>query len=130
MEITLTTPAIVFPAISLLLLAYTNRFMALAHVVRTLVNESNGDLDENRQKQISNLEIRIRLIKWMQAAGITSIFCCVVSIILLYFEQMAAGSSVFVFSLILMMASLGLSLWEILMSGNALRLELERCRKK
>jgi Protein of unknown function (DUF2721). len=36
MEINLTTPALLFPAISLLLLAYTSRFLALAALMREL----------------------------------------------------------------------------------------------
>jgi hypothetical protein len=35
-QLSLTTPALLFSAISLLLLAYTNRFLAYASVVRNL----------------------------------------------------------------------------------------------
>ena len=39
MEITFNTPALLFPAISLLLLAYTNRYLALANLIRKLHDE-------------------------------------------------------------------------------------------
>jgi len=128
MEMTLTTPAILFPAVSLLLLAYTNRFMALANVVRALVNSADGALDANRRQQIDNLNLRIQLIRWMQASGVGSLFVCVLSIIVLYSHLVKIGAGLFVASLFLMMVSLALSFWEILLSGHALQLELKRCR--
>lgn len=129
MEITLTTPAILFPAVSLLLLAYTNRFMTLANVVRSIVSNAEGGIDENRKSQIENLSIRINLIKWMQAFGIGSIFFCVVSIIVLYVGYVSLGGYIFAFALVLMMISLAISFWEIMLSGNALQLELARCNR-
>jgi hypothetical protein len=126
MEITLTTPAILFPAVSLLLLAYTNRFLAIANIVRTLVNRSDIRQDENALKQVLNLRLRISLIKTMQALGIASLFFCVLSIIFLYAGQLLIGKLVFGGSLLLMLASLGFSFWEIMLSGIALKTELAR----
>jgi hypothetical protein len=126
MEISLTTPAILFPAVSLLLLAYTNRFLAIAGIVRSLASRSDVECNENVRKQIKNLSLRISLIKSMQAFGIASLFFCVVSILLLYFEILIGGKIVFGFSLLLMMVSLALSFWEITLSGVALRVELDR----
>jgi hypothetical protein len=126
MEITLTTPAILFPAVSLLLLAYTNRFLAIANIVRSLVSRSDIRRDENALKQVMNLRLRISLIKTMQALGIASLFFCVLSIILLYAGQLLVGKLVFGGSLLLMLASLGFSFWEIMLSGIALKAELAR----
>jgi hypothetical protein len=130
MEISLTTPAVLFPAVSLLLLAYTNRFLAIAGIVRSLAGRSDVECNENVRKQIENLSLRISLIKAMQAFGIASLFFCVVSILLLYSEIMIGGKIVFGFSLLLMMASLALSFWEIILSGVALRVELDRVLKR
>ncbi len=126
MEITLTTPAILFPAVSLLLLAYTNRFLAIANIVRSLANRSDVDVNENVRTQIKNLSLRITLIKGMQACGIASLFFCVVSILLLYSGFALPGKFVFGLSLFLMLASLGISFWEIMLSGIALKVELAR----
>ena len=126
MEINLTTPAILFPAVSLLLLAYTNRFLAIANIVRGLVQRGEGHPDENTIRQIVNLRRRIILIKSMQAFGIASLFCCVLSIILLYFGFIFTGKAAFGLSLFLMLASLSFSFWEIMLSGVALRMELNR----
>ncbi|MCH8474503.1 MAG: DUF2721 domain-containing protein [Opitutales bacterium] len=126
MELTLTTPAVLFPAVSLLLLAYTNRFLAIAGIVRNLVNRPDVAHDENTLQQIGNLRKRIQLIKWMQASGIGSLFFCVVSILLLYFGLAFAGKATFAFSLFLMLLSLAVSFTEIVMSGIALNVELKR----
>ncbi|TVP75784.1 MAG: DUF2721 domain-containing protein [Puniceicoccaceae bacterium] len=126
MEISLTTPAILFPAVSLLLLAYTNRFLAIANIVRGLVQRGGGHPDQNTIRQIANLRRRVILIKAMQAFGIASLFICVASMILLYFEFILAGKVAFGCSLFLMLASLALSFWEIMLSGVALRMELDR----
>jgi hypothetical protein len=126
MEISLTTPAILFPAVSLLLLAYTNRFLAIASIVRTLVGRVDIQQDANAVQQIMNLRLRISLIKTMQALGIASLFICVLSMLLLYIGQAFAGELMFAASLLLMLASLGFSFWEIMLSGVALKTELKR----
>ena len=126
MELTLTTPAILFPAVSLLLLAYTNRFLAIANIVRGLANRSDVKQNENVLRQIRNLRVRIRLIKAMQALGIASLFFCVVAIILLYVELLILGKLSFGLALFLMLGSLAVSFWEIMLSGVALKVELDR----
>ena len=68
--------ALLFPAISLIMLAYTNRFLTLATIIR---NFSKEERDDNTQAQIKNLRLRIQLIKRMQIAGVGSFFLCVVS---------------------------------------------------
>ena len=121
MDITLTTPAMLFPAISLLLLAYTNRFLTLASVIR------NFDLShdsENAQAQISNLRARILLIKRMQEAGAASFFLCVLSMLAIYVNYQTIGGSIFAFSLVLLLYSLWLSVREIRISVEALDMHL------
>jgi hypothetical protein len=121
MDITLTTPAMLFPAISLLLLAYTNRFLALASIIRNFdLSESN----ENDQQQITSLRSRIQLIKNMQGAGMGSFFLCVVSMLAIYAQYQTLGSSIFAASLVLLLYSLWLSVREIRISVEALDLHL------
>lgn len=123
--ITLTTPALLFPAISLLLLAYTNRFLSIA----TLIRQLHAKYLENPEKgvvygQIANLRRRLQLIRLMQVTGVLSFFFCVVSMILIFQELGKAGSYVFGLSLVLLLFSLGILLKELFISTKALELEL------
>lgn len=124
MELTLTTPALLFPALSLLLLAYTNRFLTLASLIRELHRRYQIEHEPGVAGQLSNLQRRVYIIRDMQAFGIASLFGCVLCMFLLFAGQLLAGEIVFGLSLLLMLVSLGLSLWEILISVDALRLQI------
>ncbi|RUA35692.1 MAG: DUF2721 domain-containing protein [Bacteroidetes bacterium] len=124
MEISLTTPALLFPAISLLLLAYTNRFLALANLIRSLHAQYMTEKDLKIKAQISNLKKRVILIRNMQLLGISSLFFCVVSMFTIYQEYQMAGSIIFGFSLVLLMISLLLSIIEIQISVKALNIQM------
>jgi predicted phage tail protein len=121
MTITLTTPAMLFPAISLLLLAYTNRFLTIASTIRNL--DPTKD-QENTHAQINNLRKRIQLIKRMQEFGVFSFFLCVLSMLAIYAEYQTVGSTIFAGSLVLLLYSLGLSVREINISVEALDVHL------
>ena len=125
MDITLTTPSLLFPTISLLLLAFSNRFLAIASRIRDLHGRYKGGSDELLLAQIENLRERVVLIRNMQAVGIASLFFCVLCMFLLFAGQLPAGKWVFALSLVLMMVSLALSLREIQISVRALNLELQ-----
>ena len=127
MTITLATPAMLFPAISLLLLAYTNRFLTLATVIR---NFSETDQDEGISKQIANLRKRIQLIKSMQEAGAVSFFVCVLSMLAIYLSYQTAGSWLFAISLVCLLYSLLLSVREIRISVEALDVHLDTVKGK
>lgn len=124
MTMSLTTPALLFPAISLLLLAYTNRFLALAALIRNLRAEHAVRPDPVLAEQIQRLRRRVRLIRDMQAVGIASLFLCVASMLLLFFGAVVAGELAFGAALLLMLASLALSLQETWISVDALDLHL------
>ncbi|MFT2008990.1 DUF2721 domain-containing protein [Pontibacter sp. 13R65] len=124
MELTLTTPGLLFPALSLLLLAYTNRFMATASLVRGLKPRYASTHSHLVLAQIQNLRTRLILIRNMQAVGIGSLFGCVLCMFLLFAGYNTAGKYVFGFSLLMLLASLGLALREIQISVHALELEL------
>jgi hypothetical protein len=125
MSISLTTPALLFPAISLLLLAYTNRFLTIAGLIRTLHKNYQEDPKKNVKAQISNLRRRVNLIKNMQIFGITSLLLCVLSMFLIYEELELYGSIIFGVSLVLLMISLILSIIEIQISVKALNIQLD-----
>lgn len=124
MDITLTTPALLFPAISLLLVAYTNRFNTIGRRIRTLHAQYKESPEDNIEGQIETLRRRVYLIKRMQACGVASLFCCVLCLFVLFANQTLLGELVFACSLILMMSSLAISFREILLSVRALDLEL------
>lgn len=125
MELTLTTPALLFPAISLLLLAYTNRFLTLAALMRELYASHRSQPDPKIQRQLANLRYRIVLIRNMQVCGVASFFLCVLCMFLLFAGQPTIGQWVFGASLLLLLASLALSLREVQVSIGALFLQVE-----
>lgn len=129
MEITLTTPAILFPAVSLLMLAYTNRFLAIASIIRVLHNRYKAEGSVVIRRQIENLRARLGLIRKMQTFGIMSLFACILSVIVLFLGQLLLGEILFGLSLGLMLASLIYCLREIYLSGRALEIEMEDMEK-
>ncbi|MBC7872976.1 MAG: DUF2721 domain-containing protein [Ferruginibacter sp.] len=125
MEITFNTPALLFPAITLLLLAYTNRFLAIANLIRKLHDEYiSGKKNKVLIRQINNLKRRINYIRAMQALGVFSFLCCVVSMFAIYKGWPIGAEYAFGTSLISLLASLIISLVEIFLSTKALELEL------
>lgn len=137
MEFTLTTPALVFSTISLLMLAYTNRFSAVADLIRNL-HDAAVEKDEEDMVitcQLRSLRKRVVLIRNMQFTAILSLFFCVFSMFLLFFEKVTAGEIVFAIALILLMISLIISAIEINMSVHALNIQLgetkdmNRCKR-
>lgn len=129
MEITLTTPALLFPAISLLLLAYTNRFLALASLIRNLHSQNERDPNRILAAQIRNLRLRVLLIRNMQVFGVVSLLLCVVCMFVLFWGQIIIGKWIFGISLILLITSLTLSVVEIQISVRALNIQLGRMDK-
>ena len=125
MELTFNTPALLFPAISLLLLAYTNRFVAIANLVRRLHSDFKSKEDQAIIiKQINNLRKRINLIKYMQGLGVFSFLNCVITMYCIYSNWISVAKFVFALSLLSLLTSLIISLIEIIKSTNALELEL------
>jgi len=124
MELTLTTPALLFPAISLLLLAYTNRFLTLAALTRELYGRYRSQPEARIAGQLRNLRYRIGIIRRMQTFGVASFFGCVLSMFTLFAGYAEVGKWIFGLSLLLLLASLGLSLREIHVSIDALTLQI------
>jgi hypothetical protein len=125
LSMNLTTPALLFPAISLLLLAYTNRFMVLAQLIRQLHTQYQTNLKDVVIRQIANLRIRITLIRRMQALGVLSFILCAMSMLLVFVNLILVAQYVFGVSLLLLVLSLVFSLIEIAISTKAIEIELE-----
>lgn len=122
--LTLTTPALLFSAISLILLAYTNRFLTLAQLVRSLHALYKNDPTQVLYGQISNLRKRIYLIKSMQVYGVASLLLCVMSMFLIYVNSNLAAEIIFGLGLVALIISLAISIWEIIISVKALNLHI------
>ena len=122
----MSTPALLFSAITLLMLAYTNRFLAMANLIRGLHKEYKEDSMEEDViiGQIKNLKKRLTMIKNMQTYGVISFFLCVICMFLLYQDFDTAANWVFMASMLCLLISLGISLAEIQISNNALNIEL------
>ena len=123
-EFTLTTPALLFSAVSLILLAYTNRFLAYAQLVRTLRERYRENPSRVTRAQIDNLRRRLHLTRTMQILGVTSLFLCVVTMFMIYIGLSAVSAYVFGFALVSLIGSLGVSIREIQISVRALDLHL------
>ena len=124
-ELSLTTPALLFSAVSLILLAYTNRFLSYAQLVRTLKEQHLQHPSKVTRAQIDNLRRRLRLTRTMQLLGVTSLFLCVVTMFLIYVGLMLLSAYVFGAALLLLVGSLGVSIWEIQISVRALEIHLK-----
>ena len=120
-QLTLTTPALLFSAISLIMLAYTNRFLAYAAVIRNLHDIYLQKKQTSLLRQIKNLKLRLNLTRWMQIFGISSLLCCVLTMFLIYVNQQIIAVYLFGFALILLIISLALLIKEIQISAQALQ---------
>jgi len=126
MNLNISDPAILFPGISLLFLAYTNRYLAIANIIRQLNQVIDNNFDENRERQIQGLLVRVQLIRYMQLFGILAFIFCTLSTgaLLLNLDSIALisfGSSIF-----FLFVSLCASFLEVAKSGDGLRIEIER----
>ncbi|MDH5517448.1 MAG: DUF2721 domain-containing protein [Gammaproteobacteria bacterium] len=128
-EITLTTPALLFPAVSLLLVAYNNRFNALTSRIRSMSASYKTLPDTLLMEQMQTLRKRVCLIRNMQGFGVGGLFMCVMSMFALFAQLLFVGKLIFAVSLIMMLLSLAYSFYEVLLSVHALNLELNALEK-
>jgi len=124
-EISINTPALLFPAITLLMLAYTNRFLAIANRIRNLHEHYHTmEIKNIAIRQIKSLRARLNLIRYMQGLGALSFFCCVLCMYFIYRNWMEIANIAFATSMLTLLSSLVLSFIEIQQSTKALELEL------
>ncbi|WP_114752220.1 DUF2721 domain-containing protein [Pleomorphovibrio marinus] len=130
MELQLSTPALLFSAITLMMLAYTNRFLATASLIRGLHKKYLENPDEQLiVGQIQNLKSRLSMIKYMQLFGVLSFLFCVVCMYLIFIEAGEAADYVFIGSMLSLLISLVISFVEIMVSTQALKLEIQDMEK-
>lgn len=125
MTLTIETPTLLFSATSLILLAYTNRFLTIAQLVRGLKKTYDEKRNNNILLEIKNLNLRLTLIRFMQLFGVLCLFLSVFTMLLLYLDYKQIGLYFFGLSMFALLVSLALSFWEISISVNALKLHLK-----
>lgn len=126
----LTTPSLLFSAISLILLAYTNRFLSYASVVRALKEKHQQTHDPKDIAQIANLRKRLYLTRSIQILGILSLLLCVIAMFFIYVSWQIFAAWIFGIALLLLAASLCVCIWEINISVKALEIHLEDISSK
>ena len=124
MTLHIETPALLFSATSLILLAYTNRFLTIAQIVRSLKKHYDEQHTKSILFQSKNLNLRLSLSRYMQLFGVLCLFLSVFAMLLLFLELQVAGIYLFAASLLSLLISLGISFWEISISVSALRMHL------
>ena len=129
-ELTLTTPALLFSAISLIMLAYTNRFLAYAAIIRNLHDKYQREKDSVLLAQIKNIKHRLYLTRSMQIFGITSLLFCVLTMFLIFIQQDTIAVWIFGLALLLLILSLAFLIWEIQISVKALEHHINDIEKK
>ena len=125
MILSLETPALLFSATSLILLAYTNRFLTIAQIVRSLKKNYEQEHSKSILLEIKNLNLRLTLIRYMQLFGVMCLFISVFAMLMLFLEQQLVGIYLFGLSLLCLLVLLALSFWEISISVKALKIHLE-----
>jgi hypothetical protein len=125
MTISIETPALLFSATSLILLAYTSRFLTIAQIIRSLKKTYEDNHNKSILLEIKNLNLRLTLIRYMQLFGVMCLFLSVFAMLLLYIGQETIGIYIFGASLLSLLISLGISFWEISISVHALRVHLQ-----
>jgi hypothetical protein len=130
MKIELHTPALLFPTISLLFIAYTNRFLAIASLIRKLKDKYLEEPSDLTMAQILDLRKRLMLIRNMQRLGVISITLCIICMFLIYFDYQNSAKTVFGAALVFLFLSVFNSLREIQVSINAINMELQEILDK
>ncbi|MCP4977076.1 MAG: DUF2721 domain-containing protein [Maribacter sp.] len=125
MQLTLSIPALLFPAISLSMLAYNARYLAIAALIRQLHQKFQETASPVVGLQVKQLSKRLSIIKNMQAVAILSFLFSVITMFLIYIELVFWANLVFGISLLALMISLILSFIEVQLSTKALSIQLK-----
>ena len=128
-ELTLITPTFLFSAISLIFLAYTNRFLAYTSLVRNLKEKYLADKSNVTKAQIENLKKRLNLTRLMQMFGVASLLLCVITMLLIYIGSQTVAAIIFGIALLFLIISLALSVWEINISSKSIQIHLSDMEK-
>lgn len=130
MEFTLTTPTVLFPAVTVMLLVYTNRFISISNLIRDLKKQYDSEPSESIILQIQSLRRRVLLMRNMQWLAVLTLFLSVISIFCIFESRPELAKKIFVVGMVSLIASLFLSLREIHLSINAIDIEMKSIEHK
>ncbi|MEZ0608369.1 DUF2721 domain-containing protein [Fibrella sp. WM1] len=130
MELTISTPALLFSTVSLLMIAFTNRFLAISSLIRDLHEKFRTNPETVYVQQIKSLHKRLRLIRNIQILAVLSLLVSAVCMFVIYKGSQVLASYLFGLALLLQIAALVISVWEISISINALQIELSDMEKE
>ena len=129
-ELTLITPTFLFSAVSLILLAYTNRFLTYTSLVRNLKVKYMENKSSVTKAEIENLKKRLKLTRLMQLYGVASLLLCVATMFLIYIGLQTVSAAIFAVALLFLIISLALSVWEINISSKSIQIHLSDMEAK
>ena len=95
--------------------------MAYAAIIRSLRDQYVKEKNASIIRQINNLKLRVRLTRYMQISGITSLLFCVLTMFLIYIGYQIIAAWAFGLGLVLLIISLLFLIWEIQISAKALQ---------
>ena len=124
MELAISTPAILFSTISLMMIAFTNRYLAIASLIRELHDKFRINPEANYVQQIKHLHRRVHIIRNIQFIIVSSLLLSAVSMLFIYLQNQTVGQLLFFVALLMQIAALVMSIWEISISIHALKIEL------
>lgn len=129
MDFDVSTPALLFSVISLFAMAHTNRFLALANLIRQSIGSYEENRDDKILRQIGNFKRRLNMLKYSQIAAVISFMLCVISMFLSFISNVGSAKIMFGLSLVALFSSLLMSMHELFLSIGALNIEMERLEK-
>ncbi|MEZ4901708.1 MAG: DUF2721 domain-containing protein [Spirosomataceae bacterium] len=124
MELAISTPAILFSTISLMMIAFTNRYLAIASLIRELHDKFRQNPEASYVQQIKHLHRRVHIIRNIQFIIVTSLLLSAVSMLFVYLQNQTVGQLLFFVALLFQIVALMMSIWEISISIHALKIEL------
>lgn len=126
MNLELSTPALLFPAIAILMLGYVNRYIGAANVIRSFKKDYDSGYKHNDlTKQLNILKKRIELMRGMLLVGASSLILACLSMLFIFVNNQLAGKGAFGLSLLGLVLSLFASLYETSLSNRSLILEID-----
>ena len=126
MAMDINTPALLFPAIAILTLGYVNRYLGTAGVVRTIKKDyDSGYSHTNVVGQLAILKKRIELSRYMISIAISALILACLSMFFIFLDMNSVGIAIFSASVVGMILSMMLSLYETKLSNKSLFIEIQ-----
>ena len=126
MNIDYTVTALMFPAIPLLMVVYSNRFHTLSRLIRELHDEHvyEKHIPAEWKKQFINLSRRISILRWTIMFAAFGFLFNMLTVFALYLNELFLARVIFGSCCLSMIISIIFFIREIQISTNALNLHM------